>query len=83
MLSFIQVKTHLQAMSTKEIAVGYQHSHTGLFSALASIFKEHGVLGLWRGVTGAIARVSVGSASQLSTFAVAKDQIAKSQVSVI
>lgn len=40
-----------------------------------SIYKEHGVLGLWRGVNAAAARVTVGSAAQLSTFSSAKEFI--------
>lgn len=36
--------------------------------ALIIIYKENGLKGLWRGVSGAVARVSVGSATQLATF---------------
>ena len=36
---------------------------------------EYGFLGLWRGVTGAMPRVSVGSAAQLSSFSKAKEEI--------
>ena len=39
------------------------------------IFAEHGVLGLWRGMTAAVTRVMVGSAVQLSTFSTAKEYI--------
>lgn len=36
--------------------------------------------GLWRGVTGAVPRVAVGSAAQLATFASAKDWVCERQV---
>ena len=39
------------------------------------IFAEHGVLGLWRGVSAAVTRVGVGSSVQLSTFSTAKEYI--------
>lgn len=45
-----------------------------------TIFRDHGVLGLWRGVSGAVARVTVGSASQLSTFSSAKNFIESTKV---
>lgn len=49
--------------------------------AFKSIYQQHGVVGLWRGVTGAVPRVTVGSAVQLSTFASAKDWVCERQVS--
>lgn len=48
--------------------------------AFESIYKQHGVAGLWRGVTGAVPRVAVGSAAQLATFASAKDWVCERQV---
>lgn len=50
-------------------------------SAFRSIYQQHGVVGLWRGVTGAVPRVAVGSAVQLATFASAKDWVCERQVS--
>lgn len=50
-------------------------------SAFKSIYEQHGVVGLWRGVTGAVPRVAVGSAVQLATFASAKDWVCERQVS--
>ncbi|NWQ84292.1 S2534 protein, partial [Columbina picui] len=44
-------------------------------AAFESIYRQHGVAGLWRGVTGAVPRVAVGSAAQLATFAAAKDWV--------
>uniref|UniRef100_A0A3Q2XIE3 Solute carrier family 25 member 35 n=1 Tax=Hippocampus comes TaxID=109280 RepID=A0A3Q2XIE3_HIPCM len=69
------VKTHLQSQSTVSIAVGHQYKHQGMSQALAAIYKEHGIQGLWRGSSAAIPRVSVGSASQLSTFSSAKELV--------
>ena len=75
-----QVKTQLQAQSAQAIAVGYQHKHTSFSLALVSIVKEHGIQGLWRGVSGAVARVGVGSATQLSTFSTTKEFIINTKV---
>ncbi|KAG7484513.1 hypothetical protein MATL_G00050130 [Megalops atlanticus] len=74
------VKTHLQSQSTSSIAVGHQYKHRGMFHALAAIHKEHGILGLWRGSSAAVPRVSVGSAAQLSTFSACKEFITDLQV---
>lgn len=48
--------------------------------ALAAIYREHGIVGLWRGSSAAVARVSVGSAAQLSTFSSAKELVTDLQV---
>lgn len=48
--------------------------------ALKVIYREHGVVGLWRGSSAAVARVSVGSAAQLSTFSSAKELVTDLQV---
>ncbi|KAK2816052.1 hypothetical protein Q7C36_022323 [Tachysurus vachellii] len=69
------VKTHLQCQSTASIAVGHQYKHRGMLHALSVIYREHGIMGLWRGSSAAVPRVSVGSASQLSTFSIAKEII--------
>ncbi|KAI4814373.1 hypothetical protein KUCAC02_003569 [Chaenocephalus aceratus] len=74
------VKTHLQSQSTSSIAVGHQHKHKGMIHALAGIYRQHGILGLWRGSSAAIPRVSVGSAAQLSTFSSAKELVLDLQV---
>ncbi|KAI5093752.1 solute carrier family 25 member 34 [Silurus meridionalis] len=73
------VKTHLQAQTVEAIAVGHQHNHQGIFSAFATIYRREGVLGLWRGVNGAVPRVMVGSAAQLATFSSAKEQLTHTQ----
>ncbi|CAL1573645.1 unnamed protein product [Knipowitschia caucasica] len=74
------VKTHLQSQSTSSIAVGHQYKHQGMVHALRAIYKDHGVLGLWRGSSAAVPRVSVGSAAQLSTFSSSKELVLELQV---
>ncbi|XP_040929645.1 solute carrier family 25 member 35 [Betta splendens] len=74
------VKTHLQSQAASSIAVGHQYKHQGMVHALAAIYREHGVLGLWRGSSAAVPRVSVGSAAQLSTFSSAKELVTDLQV---
>ncbi|XP_055073332.1 solute carrier family 25 member 34 [Misgurnus anguillicaudatus] len=73
------VKTHLQAQTVKAIAVGHQHNHQGVSSAFVSIYQREGILGLWRGVNGAVPRVMVGSAAQLATFSSAKGWVTHAQ----
>ncbi|XP_062393345.1 solute carrier family 25 member 35 [Sardina pilchardus] len=74
------VKTHLQSQATSSIAVGHQHRHRGMLHALADIHKKHGMMGLWRGSSAAIPRVSVGSAAQLSTFSSSKELLIELQL---
>uniref|UniRef100_UPI0037E92DC7 solute carrier family 25 member 35 isoform X2 n=1 Tax=Semicossyphus pulcher TaxID=241346 RepID=UPI0037E92DC7 len=69
------VKTHLQSQATSSIAVGHQYKHQGMIHALAAIYREHGIMGLWRGSSAAVPRVSVGSAAQLSTFSSSKELV--------
>ncbi|KAG6929950.1 solute carrier family 25 member 34 [Chelydra serpentina] len=66
------VKTHLQAQTVAAMAVGHQHNHQGVSSAFETIYRKQGLVGLWRGVNGAVPRVMVGSAVQLATFASAR-----------
>lgn len=73
------VKTHLQAQTVHTIAVGHQHNHLGVSSAFASIYRREGLIGLWRGVNGAVPRVMVGSATQLATFGSAKEWVSRAQ----
>jgi solute carrier family 25 protein 34/35 len=53
---------------TATIAVGHQHNINGFTDAFAKIYKTHGLKGLWRGATGSMVRVTVGSSVQLPTF---------------
>ncbi|KAB5536750.1 hypothetical protein PHYPO_G00110980 [Pangasianodon hypophthalmus] len=73
------VKTHLQAQSVEAIAVGHQHNHQGISSAFATIYRREGLMGLWRGVNGAVPRVMVGSAAQLATFSSSKEWLTHTQ----
>ncbi|XP_042128190.1 solute carrier family 25 member 34 isoform X2 [Peromyscus maniculatus bairdii] len=73
------VKTQLQAQTVAVMAVGHQHQHQSVLGALESIWRRQGLLGLWRGVGGAVLRVTVGSAAQLATFASAKAWVQERQ----
>lgn len=67
---FQLVKTQLMSYSSDKIAVGTQHAHPGMMFALIKIYKKNGFHGLWRGAHGMMLRNSIGSASQIATFAV-------------
>lgn len=54
-----------------------------MIHALVAIYREHGLVGLWRGSSAAVARVSVGSAAQLSTFSSAKELVVDLQVRML
>ena len=60
------IKIQMQSKAADSIAVGYQHSHKGMWSAFRTIATSPS--SMFQGVTSAIARVSVGSATQLATF---------------
>ncbi|XP_043252629.1 solute carrier family 25 member 35-like [Colletes gigas] len=70
---FYMLKTQLQSQSAQTIAVGYQHNHLGTWCALKSLWKEGGIVALYRGWYANIPRVFVGSATQLTTFGLAAD----------
>ncbi|XP_061390988.1 solute carrier family 25 member 35-like [Musca vetustissima] len=65
---FFMVKTQLQSQAAKQIAVGYQHAHTGMMDALSQIYNKRGIYGLWRGSMAAIPRAAIGSGAQIATF---------------
>ncbi|KAH8403800.1 hypothetical protein KR215_003051 [Drosophila sulfurigaster] len=65
---FFMIKTQLQSQAANEIAVGYQHSHTSLGSAMREIYKQGGIMGLWRGSLASLPRAAVGSGAQIATF---------------
>ncbi|GAB5032983.1 solute carrier family 25 member 35 [Nannochloropsis oceanica] len=71
------VKTQLQSRALQAIAVGHQHHHTSTYQALREIHMQHGYRGLWRGVEGAVPRLMLGSALQLSTFSYIKEAVRK------
>ncbi|XP_017879005.1 solute carrier family 25 member 35-like isoform X2 [Ceratina calcarata] len=70
---FYMVKTQLQAQSAQSIAVGHQHNYSGTWYAFKSLWKEGGVVALYRGWYANIPRLFVGSATQLTTFGIASD----------
>lgn len=74
------VKTQIQAQSSGKFAVGFQHGHTGMIDALISIYHKQGVRGLWRGFEGIVPRTAVGSAIQMTSFAMSKDYLSKFEV---
>ncbi|XP_047527884.1 solute carrier family 25 member 35-like isoform X2 [Vanessa atalanta] len=67
------VKTQLMSYSSEKIAVGTQHGHPGTIFALTRIYKQNGFLGLWRGAHGMMMRNSIGSASQIASYAVFRE----------
>uniref|UniRef100_A0A6P7FHN0 Solute carrier family 25 member 35-like n=1 Tax=Diabrotica virgifera virgifera TaxID=50390 RepID=A0A6P7FHN0_DIAVI len=69
------IKTHLQTQAVQNIAVGYQHKHTGTWSALRTIFQKNGVRGIFQGVTASMPRGFVGSTSQLLAFDYSKQYL--------
>lgn len=66
---------HCSCLVTQTIS-----SLQGVLSALETIWRQQGMLGLWRGVGGAVPRVTVGSAAQLATFTSAKTWVQDRQV---
>lgn len=77
---FYMIKTHLQSRSNADIAVGHQHPYDNMRSAARHIYSKHGVVGLWRGASAAMSRVTIGSAVQLSTFSQTKQLLHDNQV---
>lgn len=74
------VKTQLQAQSHGQFAVGHQHQHSGTMSALSSAYRNNGVRGLWRGLSGMAPLNMIGSAIQITTFTKSKEVISNIEV---
>lgn len=51
-----------------------------MFQALTEIGQKHGLVGLWRGATGGLPRVVIGSSAQLCTFSSTKDLLTQWEV---
>jgi solute carrier family 25, member 34/35 len=66
----------LQSQSSK-VSVGHQHAYKGMLDGFAQVIRAEGVLGLMRGVSGAVPRLVVGSAVQLSTYDQSKQLVLK------
>lgn len=71
------VKTQQQAVSSGSYTAKFQHRHAGMLSALINIYRETGFRGLYRGYTANLARVSVGSSTQMASFAACKEFLAR------
>ncbi|KAH8269421.1 hypothetical protein KR018_002952 [Drosophila ironensis] len=69
---FFMIKTQLQAQAAKQIAVGYQHSHSSMSDAIRQIYGKSGVFGLWRGSMANVGRATVASAVQIASYGKAK-----------
>ena len=69
------VKNRLQAESV-HFAAKERHGYTGLAHGLRTVWAREGVRGLFRGVDGAVPRVMVGSAVQLTTYDTARAALA-------
>ncbi|CAH1773071.1 unnamed protein product [Owenia fusiformis] len=74
------IKTHLQSRASQQIAVGHQHDYSSMSKGIMVIYRQQGVKGLWRGVSGAVPRVMVGSAVQLTTFSRTKQLVADTKL---
>lgn len=61
---FFLVKTRMQSYSTI-IQLGDQTHYSGVWNGLFSIYKQKGVLGLFKGVDAAILRTGFGSSVQI------------------
>ena len=64
------VKSQFQSYSSDAslASVGTQHKHAGVLSAFATIWREQGVLGYWRGLTAFLPRVCIYSGVQVATY---------------
>ncbi|XP_058457768.1 solute carrier family 25 member 35-like isoform X2 [Malaya genurostris] len=74
---FFMLRTHLQSQAATQIAVGYQHKHSGMLSALKNIFLMHGIKGLYRGVAVTMPRAMLGSGGQLAGYGYTKDLLTR------
>jgi solute carrier family 25 protein 34/35 len=64
---FYMIKTRLQAQSSYA-EIGHQYAYRGTFDAAATIVRQEGFVGLYRGVGAMTARIIVGSAVQLAAY---------------
>jgi len=64
---FFMIKTRLQSQSIA-LGVGHQHKINGLWHGFVTVINKEGIFGLFRGINGAVPRLAVGSAVQLSSY---------------
>lgn len=76
---FFLVKTRMQSYSTI-IQLGDQTHYSGVWNGLFSIYKQKGVLGLFKGVDAAILRTGFGSSVQLPIYNTAKNFLLKNDI---
>lgn len=71
---FFMVRNQMQSAGVvNKTAVGHQHNHQSMSSALMNIYRAHGLKGLYRGVLVTIPRGMLGSSAQIGTFGFTKD----------
>ncbi|XP_065075892.1 solute carrier family 25 member 35-like [Ochlerotatus camptorhynchus] len=70
---FYVIKTQMQAVSSGSYTTKFQHRHTGVVAAFRNIYREGGIKGLYRGYTAHMARITMGSATQMASFTACKD----------
>ncbi|RHY43962.1 hypothetical protein DYB38_004688 [Aphanomyces astaci] len=71
---FYLVRARLQASNSGAVTRG-RHVYTSAFQGFKSVYQTDGVGGFFRGIGGAIPRVSFGSATQLSSYEFFKDML--------
>uniref|UniRef100_A0A7E5A2B5 Mitochondrial 2-oxoglutarate/malate carrier protein n=1 Tax=Panagrellus redivivus TaxID=6233 RepID=A0A7E5A2B5_PANRE len=65
----------IRMTSDGRLPLDQRRNYTSVFNAVARIFKEEGVLALWRGCTPTVGRAMVVNAAQLATYSQAKQAI--------
>ncbi|GLE10763.1 hypothetical protein PINS_up023003 [Pythium insidiosum] len=71
---FYLIKARIQAASSSA-KLNAQYAYKGMIDGFVHVLKTEGFFGLYRGVTGAVPRVVMGSAAQLSTYTQAKSMV--------
>ncbi|MBN3282107.1 S2535 protein, partial [Polyodon spathula] len=71
---------HTHTASHLFLSLAHWRLAQGMVHALVRIKKQHGILGLWRGSSAAVPRVTVGSATQLYSFTAAKEFVRDLQI---
>ncbi|DBA03703.1 TPA: hypothetical protein N0F65_004120 [Lagenidium giganteum] len=71
---FFLVKARIQAASSTA-KINAQYHYNGMMDGFRQILKSEGFFGLYRGMSGALPRVAVGSGAQLSSYAQSKSMV--------
>ncbi|XP_055536577.1 solute carrier family 25 member 35-like [Wyeomyia smithii] len=74
------VKTQMQAVTSGSYTAKFQHRHSGTVAAFVNMYKEGGFKGLYRGYTANLARVSIGSSTQMASFSACKNFFIKYEI---